>query len=196
MSTTLSYTDFVFSYAFVSTACTIISGAMAERIHFKAYFVFTAVVGSFIYPLIQRAFWYTGSQKGVFARWGEYGVIDFAGSGVVHMTGGTCGLLGAYYVGPRLNLERLNATPREPYKVAMSILGTFLLSVGWLSFNAGSTRTPSSATTGGNSVAALAAVNTLMAGAGGTMVSIVAFSVCRVQGTGENLRQHSSVWMI
>jgi len=145
---------------------------MAERVHFKAYFMLTACVGGFIYPVIQRAFWYSG---GLFVEWGEYGVVDFAGSGVVHMTGGSIGLFGTWYIGPRLNLARILAKPQEPFKVGMSILGAFLLSIGWFSFNAGSARSPNNSGTGGNAVAALAAVNTLMGGAGGVLSAITAF---------------------
>jgi Amt family ammonium transporter len=103
-------------------------------------------------------------------RFQGVGMIDFAGSGVVHMTGGMCALIGAIILGPRIGRfydENGNAfdEPRSfaPHSVTLQVLGTFILWFGWYGFNAGSTLGISGENDG--HVAALAAVNTTMSGA-------------------------------
>jgi len=85
----------IFQTVFAATAATIVSGAVAERIKFVSYLVYSVVITAFIYPVVGHWVWGGG--------WlGEKGFIDFAGSTAVHSVGGWAALLGAYFLGPRL----------------------------------------------------------------------------------------------
>merc|ERR1712023_269555 len=105
-----NYRNFFFQWAFAATAATIVSGAVAERIRLPAYFIHTFVLTSFIYPVVVHWVW---DQDGFMCNWHpevatkpfvhhSVNLIDFAGSGVVHMVGGFCSLIGAIFVGPRI----------------------------------------------------------------------------------------------
>ena len=98
---------FLFSLVFMDTAATIPTGAMAERWKFKAFFIYGLFMSMFLYPLYGNWVWGGGwlSQLGVNLGLG-HGHLDFAGSSVVHMTGGVAGLAGAYMVGPRIGKFR------------------------------------------------------------------------------------------
>lgn len=143
-----------FQFAFAATAATIVSGSVAERTKFSAYFIFSGVITTFIYPVVVH--WGWGS--GWLSAWGatdgplfskttaSNGMIDFAGSGVVHMVGGCAGLMGAYVVGPRDG--RFEVTPDgklgapkdiKGHSATMMALGVLILWFGWYGFNCGST---------------------------------------------------------
>jgi Amt family ammonium transporter len=151
----------MFQVVFAATAATIVSGAMAERTKFVAYLIYSAVISAFIYPVVGHWIWGGG--------WlGNLGMIDFAGSTVVHSVGGWAGLAGALLLGPRtgkyLKLEgrtRVKAIPG--HNLPLASLGVFILWFGWFGFNAGST------TAGTNlSIATIAVTTNLAAAAGAT----------------------------
>src|SRR5260221_1236395 len=98
---------FLFSLVFMDTAATIPTGAMAERWKFKAFFIYGFFMSMFLYPLYGNWVWGGGwlSQLGVNLGLG-HGLVDFAGSSVVHMTGGIAGLAGAIILSPRIGKFR------------------------------------------------------------------------------------------
>ncbi|MEM9353894.1 MAG: ammonium transporter [Planctomycetota bacterium] len=124
--------DFLFQVAFAATAATIVSGAVAGRMQFKAYLVYSAVLTGLIYPI--SGFW----------KWGggfldQQGFQDFAGSVVVHAVGGFAGLAGAIVLGPRLGrYVNGKSVPIPGHNIAFAALGVFILWVGWYGFNPGS----------------------------------------------------------
>merc|ERR1719487_2398623 len=96
-----------FGFAFAATAATIVSGAVAERVHFRAYLAYSIVITGVIYPIV--AYWGWSSAGWLKAAGNDKdtnnGYVDFAGSGIVHMVGGCAGLVGAILVGPRKFLD-------------------------------------------------------------------------------------------
>ena len=128
----------LFQWAFAGAAATIVSGAVAERCKFGAYIIYSIVITGFIYPVSVHMGW---SGAGKLSPWrgnrlvGDCGVIDFAGSGVVHMTGGVAALAGAALIGPRRNWKQ--GLPQQ--SVVYQTLGTLILWVGWYGFNGVST---------------------------------------------------------
>ena len=128
-------TDFFFQAAFAATAATIVGGAMAERTKFKAYFVYSIVLTAIIYPIVVRWTWGGGwlAQR-------EYPFSDFAGSTIVHGTGGWAALMGAIILGPRIGKFTKDGKPRAipGHNIAFVLLGTMILFVGWFGFNPGS----------------------------------------------------------
>lgn len=121
---------FIFQFAFAGAAATIATGAMAERTNFVGKLVYSAILGAIIYPVV--VFW-TWGNVWILAQ----GFTDFAGSTIVHMTGGIVALVGAYMVGPRAG--RVFGRPPAASNLAIAALGTFILWFGWYGFNVGST---------------------------------------------------------
>jgi Amt family ammonium transporter len=124
-----------FQLVFCATAATIVSGGMAERTHFSAYLIFSAVISLFIYPISGHWVWGGGWLSSL-----ETPFHDFAGSTVVHSVGGWIALMGAILLGPRLGKYtkgKVNAIPG--HNLALAALGVFLLWIGWYGFNPGST---------------------------------------------------------
>ena len=128
-------TSFFFQAAFAATAATIVSGAMAERTKFKSYFVYSLVLTAIIYPIILRWTWGGGwlAQR-------EFPFSDFAGSTVVHATGGWAALMGAIVLGPRLGKYGPDGKPRAipGHNMPFVVIGAMILFVGWFGFNPGS----------------------------------------------------------
>jgi Amt family ammonium transporter len=160
-----------FQWAFCGAAATIVSGGVAERVTFPGYLVFSFVMTAFIYPLIVcwtwGYGWLAGSSENAI---NEVGFMDFAGSGVVHMTGGIGALVGAYVAGPRSDRFDDKGEPDEtgefaPHSVPLVVNGTFTLWFGWYGFNCGSTLAMSDAATG--ALAAQVAMNTTISAAFG-----------------------------
>ena len=131
-------TNFFFQVVFAATAVTIASGAMAERPKFTTYLVFAAVMTAIIYPVVVHWTWGGGliAQMSI----GDAVYSDFAGSTIVHLTGGVAALVGAYLIGPRIGKYGEDGKPRAipGHNVGYAVIGVFILWFGWFGFNAGS----------------------------------------------------------
>ncbi|MDP8258548.1 MAG: ammonium transporter [Candidatus Aadella gelida] len=156
------FTFWMFQTVFAATAATIVSGAMAERTKFKSYLAYSVFITALIYPVVGHWIWGGGwlSSKGM---------IDFAGSTVVHSVGGWAALAGAILLGPRLGKYNRdgssNAIPG--HNIPLAALGVFILWFGWFGFNAGST------TAGTDLSIAVIAVTTNLAAAAGSIAAMV-----------------------
>ncbi|MGD0092013.1 MAG: ammonium transporter [Planctomycetota bacterium] len=155
---------------FMDTAATIPTGAMAERIKFSAFIWMSFFTAVLVYPILGCWVWGGGwlAQLGSKLGWGS-GAVDFAGSGVVHMAGGWTALAGALALGPRIGKYGMkgHARPIPGHNIPLAILGTLILFFGWFGFNSGS---PLAAANGALAVAAL---NTLLAGACGGLSAML-----------------------
>jgi len=128
-----------FQFAFAAAAATIVSGAVAERCALSAYLIYTCFITGFIYPVVVHWVWDGSGWLSAFNSNAVFaGCIDFAGSGVVHMTGGWAALVGAKILGPRTG-RFANPASFEGHSTPLVIIGTFLLWFGWYGFNPGST---------------------------------------------------------
>ncbi|MDR3633643.1 MAG: ammonium transporter, partial [Isosphaeraceae bacterium] len=135
-------TLFLFQMVFMDTAATIPTGALAERWKFSAFVVFGFFLSTILYPVYGAWVWGGGWLADLGANFGlGNGHVDFAGSSVVHMTGGVTGLAGAIILGPRIGKFNkdgsANAIPG--HDIPMVVLGTLILAFGWFGFNPGST---------------------------------------------------------
>ena len=134
---------FFFQLVFMDATATIPTGAMAERWKFSSFCVWGLFVSMLLYPIYGNWVWGGGwlSQLGTLGpKWG-HGSLDFAGSGVVHAMGGVAAFWGAKILGPRIGKFDKDGNPRAipGHHLPMAILGTFILLVGWMGFNGGST---------------------------------------------------------
>ncbi len=133
---------FLFSAVFMDTAATVPTGALAERWKFSAFVVYGFFMSMFLYPLFANWVWGGGwlAELGKNFALG-HGEVDFAGSSVVHMTGGMTALAGAIILGPRIGKFRKDGTivMIQGHNLPMAVMGTFVLAFGWFGFNAGST---------------------------------------------------------
>merc|ERR1719482_2633806 len=163
-----------FQWAFCAAAATIVSGGVAERCRMGAYMIYSFLMSAVIYPVVVCSTWgYGWLETWVKQEDGTpvAGYIDFAGSGVVHLTGGIGALVGAIIVGKRIGRFDPDVDQLEfmPHNQALSVLGTFILWFGWYGFNPGSTLGMSDNATA--QTAALVAMNTtLSASTGGLTV--------------------------
>lgn len=164
------YTLFLFQMVFMDTTATIPTGSMAERWSFKSFLLFGLFISMFVYPLYGNWVWGGGwlSQLGVNFGLG-HGHVDFAGSSVVHMVGGVAALAGAIVIGPRIGKYgkdgSVNTIPG--HNIPMALLGTFILAFGWFGFNPGSTLA------GQDFRISIVAVNTMLAGAAGSLSALI-----------------------
>lgn len=154
--------DWFFQMVFVATTASIVSGALAERVRLWSFFAFIFILVSFIYPVVGAMTWGGGFLN-------QQGFIDFAGSTIVHSTGGWAALAGVLIVGPRIGKFRKNGTvhPTPPSNVPLVTLGVLILWLGWMGFNGGSVLamdSPANATIMSDVIA-----NTVMAGAAGVL---------------------------
>ena len=125
--------DWFFQMVFVATTASIVSGALAERVKLWSFFIFITLLTLFVYPLVGAWTWGGGWLA-------ELGFSDFAGSTIVHSTGGWAALAGALIVGPRKGKFREDGTVKStpPSNVPAVTLGVFILWLGWFGFNGGS----------------------------------------------------------
>lgn len=131
------FAKFFFQLAFAATAATIVSGCVAERIHYKSFMIFTIAITVLFYPISGHWIWGGGWLASV----NEAGFWDFAGSTVVHSVGGWAGLAGILVLGPRMGKYRPDGKmhPILGHNMAMVFLGGLILWLGWFGFNPGST---------------------------------------------------------
>ena len=163
-----NWTFLFFQTMFAATAATIVSGAVAERIEFKSYLIYSALVSAVVYPI--SGHWMWGSLAGESSQgWIEaVGFHDFAGSTVVHSVGGWIALAGAMMLGPRIGKYRHDgkANPIPGHSLVLGTLGVLLLWIGWFGFN------PGSYTAGIGSIGRVA-MTTNLAACAGTIAALV-----------------------
>ena len=160
---------FLFQMVFMDTTATIPTGSMAERWKFSSFAIYGVLVGAIIYPIYGNWVWGGGwlSQLGTNFGLG-HGVVDFAGSSVVHMTGGVLAFVGAVMIGPRLGKYNKDGSPNAipGHNIPMAVVGCFILAFGWFGFNPGSTLA------GSDLRISVIAVNTMIASATGAFASM------------------------
>lgn len=150
--------SFLFQVAFAATAATIVSGAVAERIKFDAFLIFSFLLVAVSYPITGHWQWDGGWLS-------EFGFHDFAGSTVVHSVGGWAALVGAAVLGPRLGKYRDGKVSAIPgHNMSIATLGCLILWIGWMGFNPGSQLAADSAVP-------YIAVTTNLAGAAGAVTA-------------------------
>lgn len=130
----INWATFLITMLLCATSATIVSGAVAERIRFVAFCLYSLFFSLIVFPLEARWAW---NPAGFLQDWG---FTDYAGSAVVHMAGGITALIGAYFVGPRIGKYDENARPRPllGHNITMAALGIFILWFGFLGFNGAS----------------------------------------------------------
>jgi ammonium transporter, Amt family len=160
---------FLFQVVFMETAGYIIIGAIAERVSFAGFILAEIAMGAVIYPIYGNWMWGGGwlSQLGHSLNLGN-GAVDFAGSGVVHATGGWAALALAMILGPRIGKYKEDGTPRAfpGHNLGYAVIGTLVLTFGWMGFNPGSTFGATDLRI------SIVAVNTLLAASAGAVVAM------------------------
>ena len=159
------WAKFFFQLVFAGTAATIVSGAVAERIKFGAFYIFSFFMVGLIYPVVGHWIWGGGWLA-------KLGMFDFAGSTQVHSIGGWAALAGAILLGPRIGKYAKDGkiNPIPGHSIALATLGTFVLWFGWFGFNPGSTMAADF-----NAIGRIAVTTNTAAAAGAVAASIVAW---------------------
>jgi ammonium transporter, Amt family len=164
------FSIFLFQMVFMDTTATIPTGSMAERWTFKSFVVYGFFISAVVYPLYANWVWGGGWLSQLGKNFGlGHGHLDFAGSSVVHLTGGVAALAGAMVLGPRIGKFKADGTPNAMpgHHIPMAIVGCFILAFGWFGFNAGSTLA------GGDLRIGVVAVNTMLAGSAAAFSSMM-----------------------
>ncbi len=158
---TSNFSLWIFQAVFAATAATIVSGAMAERTKFRSYLVYTIFITALVYPVAGHWIWGGGWLSSL-------GIIDFAGSTVVHSVGGWAALAGALILGPRYGKYGPGGTSKAipGHNISLAALGVFILWFGWFGFNCGSTLS------GSSQALSTVAVTTTLAAASGAVSSM------------------------
>ena len=187
-----NYSFWMYQFAFAATATTIVAGALAERSQMGAYFMYSVVLSGFVFPVVAHAVWSNEGFLNAFSssRLLDSGMIDFAGSGVVHVLGGTAAFIAVNILGPRKGRFHDGhgrpvdkPRPMERYSVALQVLGVFLLWFGWYAFNAGSIHFIS--TEEYAKVVALAALATTLGASSGAITALAVSAYWSRRKTGE-----------
>ncbi|XP_060576141.1 putative ammonium transporter 1 isoform X2 [Ruditapes philippinarum] len=171
------YAAFFFQYTFAATAATIVSGAVAERCEFLAYFVYSFFITGFIYPVVTHWVWgggFLAKGKDYGGDIGQIAYQDFAGSGVVHCLGGTAAFVGALLLGPRIgrfHKETKTVIQIRGHSVPIAALGGFILFFGFLAFNGGSQTSISNP--GDGAAISLSVVNTIISASFAAFSSLI-----------------------
>jgi ammonium transporter, Amt family len=163
------YALFFFQMVFMDTTVTIPTGAMAERVKYSAVVITSFFISMVLYPLFANWVWGGGWMATLGSKFGlGHGVVDFAGSAVVHSMGGMLALAGAIVIGPRIGKFKKDGTARAfpGHNIPMAIIGTIILFFCWFSFNAGSTLNST------DFRLSVVATNTMIAGAIGGLVAM------------------------
>ena len=157
-----THAAWLFQLVFAATAATIVSGAMAERTQFKSYLIYSVFITGIIYPVVGHWIWGGGWLS-------DFGMSDFAGSTVVHSTGGWLALTGAIVLGPRAGKYDSDGNPRPiaGHNLPLAALGVFILWLGWFGFNPGSQMGADAAEISG------IAVTTNLAAAAGAITAMI-----------------------
>ncbi len=157
------YAFWLFQAAFTGAAATIVAGGMAERMKFPAYLIYSFIISALVYPIIGHWVWGGGWLASM-------NFADFAGSGVVHTTGGVAALVGTLMLKPRIGKYRADgeANVLGSHNIPIAALGVFILWFGWFGFNPGSTLG-----VGDGSTISLVAINTNLAAATGAIAAMV-----------------------
>jgi Amt family ammonium transporter len=157
---------FLFQMVFMDTTATIPTGSMAERWKFSAFMIYGLFVGTILYPVYGNWVWGGGWLATLGSNFGlGHGHVDFAGSSVVHMSGGVIALVFAWLCGPRIGKYNKDGSPNAlpAHNIPMAIIGTFILAFGWFGFNPGSTLAATDLRI------SVVAVNTMLASATGAI---------------------------
>ena len=161
--------DWYFQMVFCATTVSIVSGTLAERIKLWPFFLFAAILSGILYPIVMGWQWGGGWLASI-------GFSDFAGSTLVHSTGGAAALAGALILGPRLGRFTKSGAPAplKPFaasSIPLVTLGVFVLWLGWFGFNGGSQLAMGTA----DDAIAVSTIfmNTFLAGAGGVIAAAI-----------------------
>ena len=165
--------DFFFQVVFVATAMSIVSGAVAERMKLSAFAFFAIVMTAFIYPMSGAWTWGGASVFGLFSLGDDFGFLDFAGSGIVHMAGAAAALAGVILLGSRKGKYGANGEvkPIPGANLPLATLGTFILWMGWFGFNGGSVLKLGDIAS--SNAVAMVFLNTNAAAAGGVLGALI-----------------------
>ena len=165
--------DFFFQVVFVATAMSIVSGAVAERMKLSAFAFFAIVMTAFIYPMSGAWTWGGASVFGLFSLGDDFGFLDFAGSGIVHMAGAAAALAGVILLGSRKGKYGANGEvkPIPGANLPLATLGTFILWMGWFGFNGGSVLKLGDIAS--SNAVAMVFLNTNTAAAGGVLGALI-----------------------
>ncbi|KAK6973707.1 ammonium transporter Amt1, partial [Biomphalaria glabrata] len=175
---------FFFEFVFAATASSIVSGAVAERCEFVAYVIYSTVLAGFIYPVVTHWVW---TPEGWLTQGLTYeingvnetiGYHDFAGSGVVHVVGGTASFFAALFLGPRIgrfHKETGTVIRIRGHSVPLAALGGFILIFGFMAFNGGSNMTVSKP--GDGAIISLAVVNSVLSGSSAAFTTLAIHKV-------------------
>nr|ASG81411.1 ammonium transporter [Botryococcus braunii] len=182
------YYQWLFQWSFAATACTIVSGAIAERTRFPVYVVYSFFMAAWVYPIVVHSVWspfgWASMARSTGSLLAGTGAIDFAGSGAVHMVGGFAAAVGALIVGPRIGRFLPDGTVIDMpgHNASLFVLGVMILWFGWYGFNPGSQQ---AMTAGAMAAVSNAAVTTTLAPAAAGLAGVTFQAIRSYRATGK-----------